>query len=378
MDKKTKVALIINSLQAGGAERLAYNIAKRLDPSNFNVKVITLFTPGGQFAEALKEANIPVKHIGYRRKIKIDLYALFALRKFVTDEGIDIVQSFNYPSFFISFLSILFTKVKFLFIFQVADPSFEPLRVRVIKKFVLAFRNSFLISPSDVIKEKLVKFAYPKRKIEVIHIGVDLSEFDICRFDSDESKKSLGVLENVVLGIVGRLVPEKGHEILFYALKEVKKVIDNFILLVVGSGPIENELKKLAHELEIYDKVIFLGQRKDVAFIISSFDIYLQPSLTEAGGGIEGMAMGKPVIASDVGGMRELVENFRHGLLVKPGNIKELANAILFLIEHPEIRKEFGNKGLDKIKRVYNIEVMISKLQELYNKNLEIHRVSMI
>jgi len=366
--KKINVALIINSLCTGGSERLLYNIARSLNKSNFNVYVITLFKEKGEFAKLLERENdINLIHIHYNRAIKFDLRALFMLRKKLIDNHIDIVQTFHFPSYLIGFMSTFLLPIKGFLVYQVSEVFYEPKRNILIKRIIIRFfKKTYIIAPSNILKEHLIKIGFPKEKIKVIHIGVDLREFNVAKYNSLESKRKLSLKGGTTIGIVGRLVPVKGHIYLLKALMKLKEKGEKVVLLVVGDGPLHKRLVSITEEYGLSKYVHFLGQRDDVPFLISAMDIYVQPSLSEAGGGIEGMAMGKPVVISRVGAVEELVENFKTGLLVKPGDPNELANAIELLIQNSGLRKKMGENAFKRVRNLYDFKNTIIKIESIY------------
>ena len=210
-------------------------------------------------------------------------------------------------------------------------------------------------------------------KFSVIYSGIELN---ILKESSSEEKqnlkKELGIPENsLIVGTAGRLVPVKGPEFLVKASKYIISKYPDTYFMFTGDGPLEQDLKRKALEMGISDNIIFLGWRDDLAKIISIYDIFVLPSLNEGMGRVlvEAMALGKSIVASNVGGIPDLVIHGKNGFLVPPKNPKELAKYIQVLLEDKDKREEMGLAGKEM---AYNFtsERMVEKIANLYKKLL--------
>ena len=209
-----------------------------------------------------------------------------------------------------------------------------------------------------------------ENKFTVIHSGVDLSRFSNIRADLHDAKKRLGVpKETFIVGTVGRLTRIKGHKYLIEAARKILLTRPDMTFIFLGDGELMNDLKAQAASLGIYDKVKFLGWRDDVAEVMSTFDLFVLPSLNEGMGKVlvEAMAMGKPIIASNVGGVSDLVKNEENGLLVPPEDADAIARSISILHSDPMKRKEMGEKG-KAIAGEYGADSMVRKIDRLYRE----------
>jgi glycosyltransferase involved in cell wall biosynthesis len=210
-----------------------------------------------------------------------------------------------------------------------------------------------------------------EEKFTVIHSGVDLSKFSGVQIDAFQTRNKLGIPENAfVIGTVGRLTAVKGHKFLLEAASEMVKENHNAFFVFLGDGELLNELTKMASVLRIENKVKFLGWRSDVADVMSTFDVFALPSLNEGMGKVlvEAMAMGKPIIASDVGGIPDLVQPGENGLLVPPEDAAAIADAIKYLYNDSEKRMNVGKKGR-AIAAHYDVKTMIEKISRLYRES---------
>ncbi len=210
-------------------------------------------------------------------------------------------------------------------------------------------------------------------KFSVIYSGIELN---ILKESSSEEKqnlkKELGIPENsLIVGTAGRLVPVKGPEFLVKASKYVISKYPDIYFMFTGDGPLEQDLKRKALEMGISDNIIFLSWRDDLAKIISIYDIFVLSSLNEGMGRVlvEAMALGKSIVASNVGGIPDLVIHGKNGFLVPLKNPKELAKYIQILLEDEKKREKMGLAGKE-MSLNFSAENMVEKIAELYEELL--------
>jgi glycosyltransferase involved in cell wall biosynthesis len=206
------------------------------------------------------------------------------------------------------------------------------------------------------------------RKHEIIHSGIALNRFQCNDVDIEGKKVALGLPVSVpVVGTVGWLLPIKGPRHLLDAMKLVwGKNIDTH-LVYVGKGPLMDALKNQVTQIGAQEKVTFLGWRNDIDELMPVFDIFVLPSLNEGMGRVvaEAMAAGKPVVASRVGGIPDMVVHGQSGILVPPGNEKKLADGIMRLLDNPGEADRMGKAGKE-LCRSFSRQAMIEKIDRLY------------
>ena len=214
-----------------------------------------------------------------------------------------------------------------------------------------------------------LKLAVSKaHKIDIIHSGVDIARFRSGRTDRAALKKQLGIgPRSLVVGTAGWLLPIKGPMHLLHAMITLwQKKIDS-VLIYAGKGELEGRLKAEALRRGVADRVFFLGWRSDIEDIIQLIDIFVLPSLNEGMGRVlvEAMAAAKPVVASNVGGIPDLVRHGQNGFLVSPGDRDGLAGCIEKLLADSQLRRQMGKRGQD-LSRHFSVEMMIAKIDALY------------
>ncbi|KAF0123297.1 MAG: glycosyltransferase [bacterium] len=229
-------------------------------------------------------------------------------------------------------------------------------------------------------KEDHIQFNISKPyKFTVIHSGVNLEDFSKSFDNNKELKKELGIpITDSIVATVGRLVEIKGHRYLLDAARLVLNKIANVTFLFVGDGHLMTELISHASALGIKNKAIFTGWRSDVAQLINTFDIFALPSLNEGMGRVlvEAMAMGKPIVASNIGGIPDLVKDGSNGILFPPRDVDAMAEAIIKLLLDRELAMKMGKEG-ERISLNYDTGVMVKKIEGLYKDLLRKIRVEM-
>ncbi|KXX70407.1 glycosyltransferase family 4 protein [Flammeovirga sp. SJP92] len=172
--------------------------------------------------------------------------------------------------------------------------------------------------------------------------------------------------------IVGRLIPFKGHKLLFEALSKVKNHIPNVNLFVLGSGECKESLEQLSLDLDIEENVSFIGFTEDVNEYLLKSDVMIVPSISEGFGLVflEGMNAKLPIVAFDVSASNEIIKDNENGILVKPYDIEKLAEAIIYLFENPEKRQTYAINGYDKLISYFSLTRMVEDTISFYEKAL--------
>ncbi len=237
----------------------------------------------------------------------------------------------------------------------------------------------YFITVSEWIKKNVMKIGVPEYKIQTILDGRKLDEFKK-PFDIKQVRKSLGLSNGELsVGMVGRLNPWKGHKVFIDAAKIVEKRFPKCKMFIIGGSSdtyksYESELKKIVAEKNIKN-LSFTGQRNDIPDIMRTLDIIVHASIEPdpyPNVVLEGMAAGRPVIATNMGGPLEMVENYKTGILIHPNNPVILADKICELIENEELRTSLGNNAKKIALERYSIESHVRQIEEIYEKVLEL------
>jgi glycosyltransferase involved in cell wall biosynthesis len=241
----------------------------------------------------------------------------------------------------------------------------------MIEKFLSLFTDR-VITVSGRGMEDLLRYRIAKKeKVIQIPLGLELEKFLDCEKYRGEFRREFGFQAGTILiGIVARLVPIKGH---IYFLEAAKKVLEKepgARFLIIGDGELRKELEDYALKLGIADRVFWTGFRSDLPRIYADLDIAVLSSLNEGlpVAVIEAMASAKPVVAADVGGVGELVLNGETGIIVPPRDSDALAGGIVDILSNSDKIKEMGRKARERAYPKYSIKRLIGDIENLYDQ----------
>lgn len=227
---------------------------------------------------------------------------------------------------------------------------------------------------TELEKKDLIFFNIcPESKIEVIYSGVDLDLLRPSHQILDNYKQGSSKDKTYQVGMVGRLEPVKGPQYFIDAAEIVLKQKSNVKFIVVGDGVLKDGLQQKVSDAGLAEKIIFTGWIEDVNAVLFTLDILVLPSLNEAVGrsALEAQGLGVPVVASNVGGLPEVVKDGVTGFLVAPKDPAALADAITKLLNDDNKRREMGQAARGWVDEKFSDRVMVEKFDELYRKLIE-------
>lgn len=224
-------------------------------------------------------------------------------------------------------------------------------------------------------KRRLAEAHVPEDKLTIIENGLDHAAVQARgRQGALSLRDELGIRESVrILCMVGRLSPEKGFD---HGLRAAARLMRNgardFLVVVAGEGKHRTVLERLAGELGLQRHVVFLGWRADVVSVLTESDVVVIPSLREGLPLVllEALACANPVVASEVGGIPEVIRSHENGILVPPGDDEALARAILLVMENRGVALEMGRRGRETVERLFTARMQGEKLRTLYGSLL--------
>ena len=228
-----------------------------------------------------------------------------------------------------------------------------------------------IIAVSQHTKHDIVKtYGLPESMIEVIYHGVRPEDYVVAEKEKVKLRSTLGINSQPMILFVGRLTTRKGIDILLKALPQLIKEKEAK-LIIVGSGN-QKYYRGLAQSLGVSDNTIFLGHVPDdtLRLLFSTCDLFVLPSRLEGLGIVilEAMAAGKPVVATNVGGIPELIESGQNGILIESNNEDELSSAIIHIASDESLAKTIGGNNVRKVRECYSWEVAAQKVERLYNE----------
>jgi len=388
---KIKVAHVITRFDKGGSAENTYLTVHGLDKEKYEVILIKGLSQESHMSKeetAAVEKNLAeAQDNGVRiftlpslvRSIALftDIRALFALINIFRQEKPDIVHTHTskagilgrWAAFFAKISIIIHTPHGHIFWGYFCKPMAS---VFILLERLTAGITDKIITLTQQEKNDHLRFNIaPEEKFSVIHSGVDLSKFSKT-VNVREMKQQLCIPEeSFVVGTVGRLTPVKGHKYLLKAASTVVQHKPQTIFVFLGDGELLMELEEMALSYGIKEHVKFLGWRPDVADVMATFDIFVLPSLNEGMGKVivEAMAMAKPIIASNVGGIPDIVSPNDNAILFEPANSDMLAEKINYLYNDNTKRKQMGERG-KAIAHAFSAQDMIRKIDILYTREL--------
>ncbi len=244
---------------------------------------------------------------------------------------------------------------------------------KIMDLFALRFFSKVL-TVSVGLHQQLISAGVPERKVLIAPNVIDVQEFT-SRLSSvnRDLRRQLGIPEDShVVSVIGRLIVGKGHRCFLESVQRILDTLPGTRFLIVGDGPLGEELRNFSVALGIQPAISFLGFREDIADLMAISDVIVLPSLEEGSPYVllEALSLAKPVVATRVGGVPEMVEHGETGLLVPPGDPVQLAKAILHLLRNPEEARRLGRRGREVIIQRFCIERLVRKLAEVYREVL--------
>lgn len=369
-----KVMLLAIGLGVGGTEGYIKELASRLDRRRFQV-VVCVLKGDDCIARELRDNGVRVITLG--GKGKSDVRVLVRFLHVVRAEMPDVIHAFL---FWANLVSRVVGKLLRVPILISAYHDLELSRAwhhLLMDRLTVRWAHSITCCSAAVCRAVGSQVGGGSEKYVTIPFGVDVGRFSN---RSSLGKQELGLDESLpVVGTVCRLVePKKGLTALFHAMAQLReeKAVE-CQLLVVGEGPAHSQLRDLAVRLGIVRHVVFAGVRRDIESLLSLMDVFVLPSLYEGLGIaiLEAMAASRPVVATAVGGIPEIVVHGKTGLLVPPGDPSALAAAIQQMLAHPEQAASFGLQGRRRAEEKFAISIMVEKHQALYEALVAQRRV---
>jgi glycosyltransferase involved in cell wall biosynthesis len=374
-DQRITILFLITDLPREGTQRQLFELVKGLDKARFRPIVISLHA-GDAMEEAFREVP-EAQLLAIERKGKFDLSCAYKVYRILRQMKVDVVQPFLTPATLYGLLPAILCRTPVKILTERNGPesrSYRPgYRLYLkIEDFLSRFTD-WAIANSQAGKDYLVQRGINPSRIKVIYNGINLSRLnpDSAAIQSIKQRLNLPPGGKVV-GILARLFPNKNHKLFLRAAAFISEKIPSTRFAIVGDGPLRTELEELCMNLGIASKVVFFGEQQDVGTYLSAFDIATLTSNTEGCSNslLEAMALGRPVVTTDVGGNREVVLHGETGFLLPPGNVEELVKAITTLLENQETADSMGQKAQEFLFHRFSLENMVSQYEALYSQTL--------
>lgn len=358
--------MVVDSLDVGGAERHVVDLVLALHREGHDVTVAC--SVSGSLAESLEASRIPVRPLVesiVKRRVSRP-YAL-GLRKILREGRFDLVHAHVYSSAAASALATVGTGTP-LVVTEHTEALWQGTNGRLFS-FWMYRRVARVIAVSDAIRRRLIeRDNVPPAKITLVPNSVPPVRGSYG--DTLPLPAELG--EGPLVGVVARLQPEKGVTNFVTAAARVAKEFPAARFVVVGDGPLREELFALAERLGVRERFLFLGFRPDAQALIKLMDVVAVPSVSEGTPLVvlEAMGAGVPVVASKVGGIPGQISHGREGILVPPADSRALGDALLDLLRDPERARRMGEAGRSRAGTEFSHENMVRRVEGIYRAAL--------
>ena len=371
--RRIKVLHIIGGGEFGGAEQHLLTLIRKIDRQEFDIHIACLFAE--PLASLVDKEVFPV-HI-FSMQSKFDWKPVGNLASLIKREGFHIVHTHGVRANLIGRLAARRADVGHIVTTVHSVLAFDYNRWidrwinRLCENTTRGLTECF-ITVCDKLAVDLAAEGVSKEKIFTIHNGLELEKYNPDVSGNPIRQEFTIAGDKIVMGIIARLHPVKGHTCLLDALSLAVKKIPNLLLMIVGTGPDRAMLEEKCRELALDRNVIFTGFRRDVPDIVAALDFLVLPSLSE---GLsltimEGMAMKKPVLATEVGGTPEIITHLVDGFLVPPKDVESLAAGITQLSGELEKVRDMGLAARRTIEERFTAALMAEKTMGIYRNLL--------
>ena len=365
--RRTKLMLIVPTLDQSGAEKQLTLLACRLPRDEFDVHVVAL-TRGGAFAEELARHDVRLTVLG--KRWKFDPLAMWRLRKLFKADQPDIVHTWLFAANAYGRLVVgrrMNPRPKLIVSERCVDVWKAGWQLWLDQRLIA--RTDRLIGNSVAVADFYKSIGYPADRVTVIPNGIDVT--DETPFDRDALLAEFDIPRgSPVIGFVGRLAKQKRVDDLIFAMGLVAILRPNAHLLLIGDGPERDKLMKFARDIDVDRQTRFAGHRSDATKLLRLLDLFWIASDFEGQSNsiMEAMAAGLPVLASDIPPNRELVIDGETGFLVKIGDRAGFQQFTDRLLADPDLARRLGNAGRERMRQHFSIENMVAAHTRLYRE----------
>jgi glycosyltransferase involved in cell wall biosynthesis len=369
------LTLIDHLVTTGGAERLALEIATRLDPSRFRSTLCaSRFEPGPrigedqrQVIERLREAEVGFLALGRRGRASV--WPWRRLATYLRRERVDVLHAHMFGS---NVWGTVLGRLAGVPIIVAHEHtwSFEGqfLRRTLDRELIGRFSDAFIaVSRED--RRKMIEIErVPQERVRFIPNGIA----PLAPSPGHDLRDELGLGAGPLIGAVGTLRAQKAYEVLIHAAASIRLARPDVRVVIVGGGPERERLERLIAELGLSDVVIMLGRRLDVPNVLASLDIAVCSSTYEGSplSVMEYMEAGLPIVATSVGGIPDLIDDGVHGRLVAPGDPAGLARGLEEMLADRDAARAMGARARERRRREFDLDVMVENVDALYEELL--------
>jgi glycosyltransferase involved in cell wall biosynthesis len=355
----------------GGVETALINWVRKMDPDRFRVHVACFANPGETekpFVQAAEARGIRVIKIPWGRRKPL-LKASRVVGDLIRANKIDILHTHNCYADCVGAIASFRTPVKTITTVYVWSAlGWKRNLIQFIDRCSLGFFDRITAHCEDTYR-KTLKMGFAREQVKMLTCGFEADEVIVSAEDRLRKRRELGAdAGEMVLANIARLYSEKAQDFLLRAFVKIRDQAPHTRLWIVGSGPLQADLQRLASELGLESSVKFVGFVKHLEAFLPLVDIQVNSSTAE---GVPlaicaGMAAGLPIVATAVGGLPEVIRNGRTGLLVPAGDEKAFVESTLRLIRDPQLGARLGSAARRFMTEDYSLDAAVERVQETY------------
>lgn len=363
-----RILLLTTHLNIGGISSYTVTLAKALKAKGAEVFVAS---NGGVLLPELAQGGVSHIKIDILTKAELSpkvFRASFEIYKLVRILKIDVLHAQTRVTQVIGFFVSKLCRVGFV---TTCHGFFN----RNFGRILFPLWGDRVIAISEAVRDHLIKdFRVDENRISLVYNGIDVQKFlkDFSEDEKDGLKDRFGIRkDHSIIGTIARFTPDKGHDVLVYALYDILKEKGNVQLVFVGDGKERPKIVDLVHRLNLTENVVFVRPQLNTVNVLSTIDVFMFTPRRKEGLGIvllEALASGKPVVATDVGGISNVVENGVNGFLVEPSKPKLLIEPTLRLLKDKELYNKMSHAAREIVIQKFSINGMVERVEEVYRE----------
>jgi len=378
---RVNILYVITKLELGGAQAQLLSLIRRLDKERYAPFILTART-GVLLADALSIKGITLKESRYLERainpLK-DLLAAIEIYRFIRKHNIDIVHTHSSKAGILGRWAARLSKVK-LILHSVHGWSFndyQPFFLRRIyiwlERITAHFTHKLIVVSGFDLQKGLESRIGNESQYVLIRYGINYAEFEADK-NTDNARKELGITPgDFVVAMVSCFKPQKSPQDFIKLAFLVNQNLAGVKFILVGDGGLREKINKLIFKFNLQKQVILTGWRRDIPRILRATDVFVLTSLWEGLpiSALEAMASSRPVIATDTGGIREVIIGGETGFLVRPQDVQGMAEKLLMLLREEKLRKTIGQNARRALNSDFRIENMVSRTEGVYQGLIE-------
>jgi glycosyltransferase involved in cell wall biosynthesis len=359
----------------GGAEQQLMALARGIDKQRFHVLVVTRFP--GPYDMEIKRI-LGVEFICLTRAGRFDFTQMFRIARLLRTKRVDVIQPFLSVATLFGLLPALIVRTPVKVVTErcgVRKHQRLPYKIISMLEDILGRSAQIAVANSSAGQQLLVNRGYHPEKTRVIYNGLDLTRLKVDPVQVATIRTEHGLKpEEPVVGISAWIGPAKDHFTFLESARIIHERRPEVKFAILGDGTLRPDVEAMTEKLKLAERVVFLGAQKEVGNYLSLFDVSVLSSIDHEGCSnsiLEAMALGKPVVATDIGGNTELVISGENGFLVPVREPSALAQAVLSLLDDPKRARQMGEKGQARVLSQFSQEHMVTCYQNLWEELLE-------